>query len=114
MLSDARGRRSLLLLYGAEQQIRDLRDQLTARRKDVEAEQAVVFSASPDDATVRAALEAQNGAPLDGPLAIVTDRFGEIVQLWQGELPDAEAAIRMLQYVSILCEECFPPEWPPL
>jgi hypothetical protein len=114
MLSEARGARSLLLVYGGGEQVASLLEELEKRRAEVEAEQAVVIGASPEDRSVRSALEAQNGGAIEGPLAIVTDRFGEIIHIWQGALPDAGAAIHMLQYVTIRCEECFPPEWPPL
>jgi len=114
MLSEVRGVRSLLLLYGSESELAPLLKELEARRAEVEAEQGVVIAASPDDATVRAALERQNGGAVIRPTGMVTDRYGEIIHVWQGALPAAEAAIRMLEYATIRCEECFPPEWPAL
>ena len=107
MLSDARGPRTLLLLVGSERDLAPLARDLAAFRAELEAEQAVLIHIK--DA---AALEKQNGAPLRPPLVLITDRFGEIIHVWQGELPDTHAVIRMLQYVTIRCEECFPPEWP--
>jgi hypothetical protein len=109
MLSDARGPRALLLLVGSERELAPLTRELAGRRQEFEAEHAALTQI--EDA---AALDAQNGAPLAVPSAVITDRFGEIIHVWQGALPHAEAVIRMLQYVTIRCEECFPPEWPPL
>jgi peroxiredoxin len=50
------------------------------------------------------------------PVVYVTDRFGEIVSVYDvrsGEnLPSIDEILKMLEFINHQCPECEPPEWP--
>ena len=61
------------------------------------------------------------GSDADGRVATavyVTDRYGEVFAAFRSAeglpLPDAGEILKWLEFVNIQCEECFPPEWPPV
>ncbi len=52
------------------------------------------------------------------PAIYVTDRYGEVFAAFRSAdgqpIPDAGEILKWLEFVNIQCEECFPPEWPPV
>lgn len=129
LLSDVRGRRSLVLLYGDAQAIAPLAQATAAHEpemKDLEAALLVVFrsGAGPgarlivDDGSIARALARQNHGTDPAWAALVTDRFGEIFFAAVGSrgdsLPTAADLFSWLDFVARTCEECHPPEWPVL
>ncbi len=51
-----------------------------------------------------------------GPEIYVTDRYGEIFQVYRTfdgrSVPKVGELLEWLQFINMQCPECFPPEWP--
>lgn len=68
------------------------------------------------DAKVHCQLGVVSGQRVPTLAVYITDRFGEVFAAWSTAQrqapPDAEEVLGWLEFISIQCPECFPPEWP--
>lgn len=131
-LSDYRGRAALVLIVcdasaEPEKLLTDLAQHYAQIRSE-DAEVLAIVDGSPEqeaakarhlpfpvladaDGRVHRALGAGDSAAV-----YVTDRFGEVFGVYrkaEGQaLPGTDEILRMLEFVSVQCPECEPPEWP--
>ena len=138
-VSDYRGRSNLVLVFtgqaGAECDF--LRD-AAGRYQDFTEQDAVVVAVFPynsqethplkiwvalpfvaladGDGRVHGLYGAVDEHERPGPVIYVTDRFGEIVSVYDARggqhQPSNDEVLRMLEFINHQCPECEPPEWP--
>lgn len=140
-LSECRGRRNLALILAGDSWAAarlELLPDLARSYAEITAQEAQVLAVVADAREQARSLAAQFPYPLlldpesrahralagfdaDGrpaPAVYVTDRYGEVFAAFRAAegrpLPDAGEILKWLEFVNIQCEECFPPEWPPL
>ncbi len=131
LLSDFRGRWSLLFAFGASSQLTRLMDVIAAHGDELReanvrplvvrrggGEQRAGFKVVSDDGSVLAALIRQNSDQDPGWVVCVTDRFGEIFFAAVGShgdpIPTLDQLLDWSDFAARTYEECFPPEWPVL
>lgn len=140
-LSDGRGRRNLALILAGDAQAAarlELLPGLARSYAEITAQEAQVLAVVACTREQARSLAAQFPFPVlldpesrahralagfdahgrPAPAVYVTDRYGEVFAAFRAaegrSLPDASEVLKWLEFVNIQCEECFPPEWPPL
>ncbi len=130
LLSDFRGRSSLLFGFGAASQLTRLMDEIAAHSdelREADVRPLVVLRGAgverdlkvvSDDGSVLGALTRQNSGQDPGWVVCVTDRFGENFFAAVGShgdpFPTLDQLLDWSDFAARTCEECFPPEWPVL
>jgi peroxiredoxin len=137
--SDYRGRRSLVLIFADSRNMSSaLLSEVGEEYQafvDEDAEVLAIVWASPEEAVRfkrslkltfpvlndEDGVEHRNFGAIDGhgraaAAVYVTDRFGEIYDALRtrdgDRLPTASEILASLEFISIQCPECAPPEWP--
>ncbi len=138
-ISDYRGRSNLVLVFtgqaGAEL---DFLREAAGRYQDFTEQDAVMVAVFPhssqdshllniwatlpfaalvdDDGRVHRLKGAVDEDGRPGSVIYVTDRFGEIVSVYEARggknLPSADEVLKTLEFINHQCPECEPPEWP--
>jgi hypothetical protein len=136
MLGSLRGSCSLVMVFTAGRELRNLvahlagsestlkehnarvlivataRDQLVANS---ELQSQLVLLAIDDNKGIHRALGATDAAQNPLPAIYITDRFGEVFAAFRSEdpssLPSTEEIVRWLEFIERQCEECSPSEW---
>ncbi len=138
-ISDYRGRSNLVLVFAGQAGIEFgvLRD-AAKRYQDFTEQDAVVVAVFPynfhethplkiwatlpfvvladDDGIVHSLYGAVDEHGKPGSLIYVTDRFGEIVSVYDARggknLPSTDDILKVLEFINHQCPECEPSEWP--
>jgi peroxiredoxin len=138
-VSDYRGRSNLVLVFAGQAGIEfDFLQDAAARYQDFTEQDAVIVAVFPynsqethllkiwatlpfvvladDDGRVHGLYGAVDEHERPGPVIYVTDRFGEIVSVYDAlggqHQPSNDEVLRMLEFINHQCPECEPPEWP--
>ena len=138
-ISDYRGRSNLVLVFAGQAGIEsDFLQDAAARYQDFTEQDAVIVAVFPynsqethllkiwatlpfvvladDDGRVHGLYGAVDEHGRPGPVIYVTDRFGEIVSVYDARggqhQPSSDEVLRMLEFINHQCSECEPPEWP--
>jgi peroxiredoxin len=138
-ISDYRGRSNLVLVFAGQAGIKfDVLRDAAKRYQDFTQQDAVVVAVFPynsqktrllkiwttlpfvvladDDGRVHSLYGAVDEHGMPCPVIYVTDRFGEIVSVYDvrggKHLPSTDEILKVLEFINHQCPECEPPEWP--